>query len=87
VVLYANGFGPTSVPVVAGASTQSGTLSPLPVVTIGNDPANVVFAGLVSPGLYQINVIIPANTPSGDIPLSATYNGATTQSGIVITVQ
>src|ERR1022692_3233149 len=34
VVLYANGFGPTSVPLVSGSSTQSGTLSGLPVVTI-----------------------------------------------------
>src|SRR5579863_463596 len=32
VVLYANGFGATSTPVVDGAVKQSGTLSPLPVV-------------------------------------------------------
>ena len=87
VVLYANGFGVTSVPIVAGASTQSGNLPTLPVVMIGNNQATVVFAGLVSPGLYQFNAIIPMNTPNGDIPLTATYNGNTTQTGVVITVQ
>lgn len=87
VVLYANGFGTTSSPVVAGAETQSGTLPTMPVVTIGPNTANVVFAGLVSPGLYQFNVYIPQGTPSGDNALTATYNGLTTQTGVVITVQ
>ena len=35
IVLYANGFGPTSIPVVSGAESQSGTLSPLPVSPSG----------------------------------------------------
>jgi uncharacterized protein (TIGR03437 family) len=87
VVLYANGFGPTSATVVAGSAAQSGTLSPLPVVTIGGVQANVLFAGLVGVGLFQFNVIVPPSTPNGDIPLVATYNGATTQSDVVITVQ
>ena len=87
VILYANGFGATSVPAVAGSPSQSGSLPTLPVVMIGASQANVLFAGLVSPGLYQFNVIVPANTPNGDISLSATYNGRTTQSGVVITVQ
>jgi hypothetical protein len=35
VVIYSNGFGPTSVPVTSRSITQSGTLSPLPVIQIG----------------------------------------------------
>ena len=62
-MLYANGFGPTSTPVVAGAVTQSGTLSPLPVVKIGGVTATVQFAGLVSPGEFQFNVVVPPNCP------------------------
>ena len=76
VVVYANGFGPTSVPVVAGASTQSGTLSPTPAVTIGGLPASVAFAGLISPGLFQFNVVIPANAASGDNAITASYQGS-----------
>ncbi len=86
VVLYANGFGPTSPPVVSGSSTQSGTLSPLPVVTIGGLTAAVQFAGLISPGLFQFNVTIPAGAPSGDNALIATYNGAEALAAL-ITVQ
>jgi uncharacterized protein (TIGR03437 family) len=88
VVIYANGFGPTSVPVVSGAVTQSGTLLPLPVVTIGGLPATVAFAGLnVAPGEFQFNVVVPPSLPSGDQPIMATYNGLTTQAGALITVQ
>jgi uncharacterized protein (TIGR03437 family) len=76
VVLYANGFGPTSLPVVSGSETQSGSLSPLPVITIGGIAATVSFAGLVAPGEFQFNVLIPTNAPSGDNPIVATYSGA-----------
>ena len=87
VVLYANGFGPTSVPVVSGAIAQSGSLSPLPVVKIGGLTATVTFAGLVAPGEFQFNVVIPASAPDGDQPIVATYNGVSTQTGVTIAVQ
>ena len=87
VVLYANGFGPTSKPVVSGADTQSGTLSPLPIVTIGGFPAAVQFAGLISPGLFQFNVVIPDNAPSGDNPLVATYNGVEISPVVLLTIK
>jgi uncharacterized protein (TIGR03437 family) len=35
IVLYANGFGPTTTAVVKGSETQSGSLNPLPVIAIG----------------------------------------------------
>jgi uncharacterized protein (TIGR03437 family) len=86
VVLYANGFGPTSATVVAGSSTQTGILSPLPVVTIGGVTATVQFAGLVAPGEYQFNVVVPTSLADGDQTIAATYNGLTTQAGTLITV-
>jgi uncharacterized protein (TIGR03437 family) len=86
VVLYANGFGPTSTPVVSGAPTQSGTLSPLPVVTVGGVAAAVQYAGLVYPGEFQFNVVLPLSLPDGDQAVVATYNGFSTQSGALITV-
>jgi uncharacterized protein (TIGR03437 family) len=87
VMLYANGFGPTSTPVVSGSIVQSGNLSPLPVITIGGITATVQFAGLVFPGEFQFNVVVPSNAPDGDNALTATYNGLTTQSGVLLTVQ
>ena len=87
VVLYANGFGTTSTQVVSGSIMQSGTLTPLPVVKIGGIQAMVQYAGLVAPGEFQFNVVVPASTPDGDQPIVATYGGLSTQSGTLITVQ
>ena len=87
IVMYGNGFGSTSAQVVSGSATQSGTLSPLPVITIGGVAATVGFAGLVAPGEFQFNVTVPPSLANGDQPTIATYNGLTTQSGTLITVQ
>jgi uncharacterized protein (TIGR03437 family) len=86
VLIFANGFGPTLTPVVSGAITQSGSLSPTPVVTIGGVTATVQFAGLIFPGLFQFNVVIPANAPPGDQSITAIYNGASVQTGTLITI-
>ena len=86
IVLYANGFGPTSTPVVAGSGTQGGTLSPLPVVTVGGAQATVAFAGLISPGLFQFNITIPATATSGDNAITATYGGVSAAPAGLITI-
>ena len=86
VVLYAVGFGLPSTSLTDGSSSQSGSLQPLPVCTVGNNPAAVAFAGLIGPGLYQINLTIPTGTPSKDNSISCTANGATTPADDQITV-
>jgi uncharacterized protein (TIGR03437 family) len=87
ILLYANGFGSTNTPVVSGSLNQGGALSPLPAVTIGGKTATVQFAGLVGPGQFQFNVVVPPNTPDGDQPVSAAFNGLNTQPGTLLTVQ
>lgn len=87
IVVFANGFGSTTVPVVKGSATQGGSLPNFPVVSIGGFQASVSFAGLISPGLYQFNVTVPASLSNGDHPIVATYNGSTTQPGTLITTQ
>jgi uncharacterized protein (TIGR03437 family) len=88
IVIYANGFGATSTPIVSGSPMQSGTLSPLPEITIGGIAAAVQFAGLnITPGEFQFNVVVPPNVPDGDLPITAAYGGAITQSGTLVTVQ
>src|SRR5579871_217931 len=86
VSVYANGFGTTSVPVVAGSRTQGGVLSPLPSITVGGATAAVPFAGLVSPGLFQFNFVVPGSVPDGDLIIKATSAGTTTQPGTVLSV-
>jgi uncharacterized protein (TIGR03437 family) len=86
VLLYANGFGPTNVPVTSGSIAQSGTLAPLPVIKIGGVAATVQFAGLVAVGEYQFNVVVPTSLANGDQSITATYNGQTTQATALITI-
>lgn len=86
VVLYTVGFGLVSTPLTDGSSSQSGSLQPLPVCKVGGNQAAIAFAGLIGPGLYQINLTIPQGTPSTDNDISCTANGATTPAGDKITV-
>jgi uncharacterized protein (TIGR03437 family) len=86
VLLYAVGFGQTNPP-ITNQLTGLGPLPTLPTLTIGGIPTFVSFAGLSGAGLYQFNIVVPANAPNGDLALSASYNGSVTQPGVVITVQ
>ena len=87
IILYANGLGATSSPVVGGAITQGGTLSQFPILNIGGIPATVSFAGLISPGLFQLNVLVPPSVPDGDNALTGTYNGQAMQTGVILDVR
>ena len=83
VVLYAIGFGLPSNGLVNGSSTQSGPL-PSPVTcAVGGANAPVQFAGVVTAGLYQLNVALPQTLKSGDNPISCSYAGATTPQAFI----
>ncbi|HVY92629.1 MAG TPA: hypothetical protein VHA14_07770 [Bryobacteraceae bacterium] len=86
IALWAVGFGLPSNTLVANADTQSGQLPTLPVCQINGAPATVTYAGVVSPGLYQINLTVPNGATNGDNKLSCTYGGASTQASAVIAV-
>ncbi len=63
VMLFGTGFGPLNPADANGLQTQI-----VPVtVTVGGIPATLTFAGAAPglPGVNQINVIIPANAPTG----------------------
>jgi uncharacterized protein (TIGR03437 family) len=83
VMIYATGAGAVSPPVAAGNAAPIGlTLSITaqnPTVTIGGISAHVAFSGLAPgfAGLWQINVVVPANAPAGDdIPVQVTFGSA-----------
>ena len=85
--LYGTGFGPANTPIPDGLVISN----PVPIsgvtVRIGGVSAQIAAANLVGPGLYQLNVVVPASTPSGDVPVVATVGSGTTQSGALIAVQ
>ena len=87
ILAYAVGFGLPTGAITGGSSTQTGSLPVLPVCQIGGTNATVGFAGLISPGLYQLNLVIPTAAANGDNPIGCTYSGTSTPSGALITVQ
>jgi uncharacterized protein (TIGR03437 family) len=71
----------------------TGTVLPKPVApvtaTIGGVPATVVFAGEAPndvAGVMQVNVTVPANLPTGALPLVLTVGAASSQPGVTIAV-
>lgn len=80
VQLYVNGLGPVDHQPPSGELNPSEPLARtrvLPVVTVGGRPADVEFSGLApyNIGLYQINIKIPNDAPSGYQPVIVTSNG------------
>jgi uncharacterized protein (TIGR03437 family) len=87
IVLWGVGFGLPSGPIVEGSSTQSGPLPFFPSCFMGFSVPNVA-ANLVSPGLYQFNVTVPTQAPTGDVPMFCIYsNKSFTPAGNLITIQ
>lgn len=74
--LFATGCGPTNPPIPSDSLvTQPAPLVKLPTIQIGEDPAVVEYAGLVSPGLCQINVAIPnPMTVTGEVSLTLSFD-------------
>lgn len=94
VTLYGTGFGDTNPSVAAGQlATATASLVNGVTVTIGTvtlAPSDVLYAGLTPgsiSGLYQFNVRIPQSTPSGEIPVSISIGGVSTQTPATIPVQ
>jgi uncharacterized protein (TIGR03437 family) len=87
ILLYGTGFGPTNPPTPSGGLvTTAWSLANPVTVSIGNQPAQVIYAGITEAGLCQINVVVP-NLPDGEQPIVAAVKGASTQSGLKISVK
>jgi uncharacterized protein (TIGR03437 family) len=88
ILLYGVGFGPANPPQPSGQQVASAApLANSVLVAIGGQPAAVGYAGLVGSGLYQFNVTVPNNLASGDAAVAATIEGASTQTGVSLTIQ
>ncbi|MEO8126229.1 MAG: hypothetical protein ABI822_04000, partial [Bryobacteraceae bacterium] len=62
-------------------------------ITVGGTvlgASDVLFAGAapgIISGLYQFNIRLPDATPDGDIPISISISGVTSQSGTTVPVK
>lgn len=88
VVLFGVGFGPTNPAVPAGQAFSGAAPTTNPVnLLIDNAGVTPAFAGMSGAGLYQINLTVPSDLGTGDVPLMASVGGAQTPSGVVISLQ
>jgi len=97
IILYGTAFGPTTTPLspamaasVAYPLAHSGPdiTQPLAQVTIGGQAAQLQFCGIVSPGVYQVNAVVPSGLSSGDQPLKFTLlSGPSSPQTLFIPIQ
>jgi minor extracellular serine protease Vpr len=83
--IFANGIGPVDNAPPSGEPSPAQPLATSrvpPEVTIGGVRANVMFSGLAPGfvGLYQINVLVPADAPTGVQPVIITSGGVSSKS-------
>jgi minor extracellular serine protease Vpr len=88
IVLYVNGLGPVSNTPPSGEPSGASPLSQTtatPTVTIGGKQAQVIFSGLTPGvvGLYQINAILAADTPTGDQQITVGIGGVTSKASVL----
>ena len=86
ITVYGLGFGNTVPPVVAGQAAPTSPLAEVPSSTkrvffggsalLPGVPQDASFVGLTPTlvGLYQINVVVPENSPKGDVPIRVQFD-------------
>ena len=92
ILIYCTGLGAVTPPQTTGSPAPSdppATTNTKPVVTVGGVPADVLFSGLApgSVGEYQVNVLVPANAPTGDAVPLILFIGGVASNTVEIAVQ
>jgi uncharacterized protein (TIGR03437 family) len=91
IILWGTGFGPTFPAAPVGVSVPGSggySMASAPTVTINNTQATV-YGGALAPGsagLYQIAIQVPATLADGNWPIQASIGGATSPTGVIISV-
>jgi minor extracellular serine protease Vpr len=80
IIVYANGLGPVDRAVTSGDPSPAQPLAKTrvdPSVNIGGNNAQVIFSGLApgSVGLYQVNVVVPADAQIGAQTMTISIGG------------
>jgi beta-glucosidase len=98
VAIYCTGLGAVTDPPADGSPSPASPLDPgtplaltiaTPSVTFGGVPAQALLAGL-TPGLvgvYQVNALVPANSPAGNAVAVAISIGGATSNTVTMAVQ
>jgi uncharacterized protein (TIGR03437 family) len=87
-LLFGTGWGSTNPALPDGATFSDARPLTNPSaarISIGGQATTVEFAGAVSPGLYQFNIVVP-NLPAGDHSVVGELNGIRTQGNAFLTL-
>jgi uncharacterized protein (TIGR03437 family) len=100
ILLFATGLGPTKLPNPIGQLVNPSPLTNRVSVFINDSLATLQSASLISPGLYQLNVVVPDVFPSdsqahdypvfvaiGDYPSPVPIKGQVSQPNVFLTIQ
>jgi len=87
--LLGNGFGTTTPTLPDGQIVAAAfACATTPTVSFGNAPAQVLGCGLVSAGVYEVDIVVPAGAAgSGDNVVTITFSGVVSNSNATINVQ
>jgi uncharacterized protein (TIGR03437 family) len=80
---FGTGFGPSNPPIAAG--TMPGSPEPL-AGAVAITPGSVSYAGIVGPGLVQINFTVPAEPGYGTALFTLVWNGVDVQQNVWVPV-
>jgi uncharacterized protein (TIGR03437 family) len=87
IAIYATGFGTYQSPSSDGLQRLTHDVQAF----VGDMPAGIQFEGhapSLSLGAQQINILIPANSPTGpNVPIRLVVDGVSTQTGVTIAIQ
>ena len=91
-ILYGTGFGdmsPFNIAIAGQIPQALGRLQFPVTVRIGGIDATVSFAGVVPPfvGLYQFNIVVPPDAPTGDLSFEMVQNGQPIPQTLFLPVQ
>jgi uncharacterized protein (TIGR03437 family) len=86
ILLFGTGFGPTTPATSIGQLVNPAPLSNQVTVRVGGAVANTTFAGIVSSGEYQFNVVVP-NVPNGDNAVLVGIGGGSSQTNVFLAIQ
>jgi uncharacterized protein (TIGR03437 family) len=86
IVIVGTGFGQTSPPIPNGQIPAPLTVPIQPTIVIDGIVADVDYAALIGPGVYQFNVVVPKGASVGDDLVVALLGNGETQANAYLTV-
>jgi uncharacterized protein (TIGR03437 family) len=86
--LYCIGLGATN-PLPPANTNFAGAyaLVETPIVKLGSAMIQPVFAGLTTPGLYLVRIVVPMGIAPGDLPVSLVTSGGTSRDNVILRIQ